>query len=109
MYEDYAAQLVPRAVGYSAGLLNYFPNNFDFTVNVSTADPSKRLLTSYPAQVSAETADGTFTLYAEDGNGSWAVAGHPSRRRSSEAFAQTIFTPLPGARVRARLSRQTGQ
>ncbi len=46
VYEDYAAQLIPRAVAYSAGLLNYFfRSNFDFTVDVSSADPNRRLLT----------------------------------------------------------------
>lgn len=32
VYEDYASQLIPRAVGYSAGLLNYFfRGEMDFT------------------------------------------------------------------------------
>src|SRR5207245_9415998 len=68
VYEDYAAQLVPRAVGYSASLLNYFfRGNLDFTVDASSVDPGKRVLTiSIPPILSAETMDGTFTLHAED-------------------------------------------
>ena len=103
VYEDYAAQLVPRAVGYSAGLLNYFfRSNFDFKIEVSNVDPSKRLLTiSIPFEVSAETMDGTFTLYAEDGNGlRGPVAGASiTTALFRGGLAQTIFTPVAGVRA----------
>jgi hypothetical protein len=117
VYEDYAAQLVPRAVGYSAGLLNYFfRSNFDFTVDVSSVDPSKRLLTiSIPPEVSAETMDGTFTLYAEDGNGLRSLVSGASITTTlfRGALAQTVFTPVAGVRAyvivfRGKLGNEQG-
>jgi hypothetical protein len=103
VYEDYAAQLVPRAVGYSAGLLNYFfRSNFDFTVDVSTGDPSKRRLTvTIPPDPAAETMDGTFTLYAEDKDGMRSpVAGASiTTTLPRGALAQSVFTPVSGVRA----------
>ena len=103
VYEDYAAQLVPRAVGYSAGLLNYFfRGNFDFTVDASSVDPGKRVLTiSIPPILSAETMDGTFTLHAEDKDG---VRGPvPGASLTTVlprgASAQVLFTPVSGVRA----------
>jgi hypothetical protein len=117
VYEDYAAQLVPRAVGYSAGLLNYFfRSNFDFTIDVSTVDPSKRLLTiTIPPDVSAETMDGTFTLYAEDSNGLRSLVSGASITTAlfRGALAQTVFTPVIGVRAyvlvfRGKLGNEQG-
>src|SRR5690242_17079287 len=103
VYEDYAARLVPRAVGYSAGLLDYFfRSNFDFTVDVSSADPAKRLLTvSIPPVLTAETMDGTFTLYAEDQDGvRGAVAGGAITTAVFRGgFAQAVFAPISGVRA----------
>ncbi len=103
VYEDYAAQLIPRAVGYSAGLLDYFfRSNFDFTVDVSSNDPGKRLLTiSIPPVLSAETMDGTFTLYAEDRDGLRSAVPGASLTTvlSRGALAQTVFTPVAGVRA----------
>jgi hypothetical protein len=103
VYEDYAARLIPRAVGYSAGLLNYFfRSSFDFTVGVSGNDASARLLTiSIPPELTAETMDGTFTLYAEDKDGlRSAVAGASiTTALSRGASAQAIFAPVPGVRA----------
>ena len=100
VYEDYAAQLIPRAVAYSAELLNYFfRSNFDFTVSVSTTDPTRRLLTiSIPPQLTAETMDGTFTLYADDKNGLRSdVAGATiTTALFRGALAQVSFTPVSG-------------
>jgi hypothetical protein len=117
VYEDYAAQLLPRAVGYSASLLNYFfRSNFDFTVDVSSGDPGKRVLTiSIPPDLSAETMDGTFTLYAEDKDG---VRGPvPGASLTTVlprgASAQALFTPGSGVRAyvlafRGSLGRESG-
>ena len=103
VYEDYAAQLVPRAVGYSAGLLNYFfRSHFDFTVEVSSGDPAKRVLTiSIPPELTAETMDGTFTLYAEDMNGLRSPAPGASLTTvlPRGASAQALFTPVSGVRA----------
>lgn len=117
VYEDYATQLIPRAVGYSAGLLNYFfRSNFDFTVDVSSTDPSRRLLTiSIPPDLSAETMDGTFTLYAEDQGGLRNPVPGASITTAlfRGALAQTVFTPVPGVRAyvlafRGKLGNEPG-
>ena len=103
VYEDYAVRLIPRAVGYSAGFLDYFfRSNFDFTVDVSAADPGKRLLTvSIPPDPAAETMDGTFTLYAEGGDGvRRAVAGAAvTTTLFRGGFAQAVFPPVSGVRA----------
>jgi hypothetical protein len=103
VYEDYAAQLIPRAVAYSAGLLNYFfRSNFDFTVDVSSVDPARRLLSiSIPPELTAETMDGTFTLYADDKDGlRRAVAGATiTTALFRGALAQVSFTPISGVRA----------
>jgi len=103
VYEDYGARLIPRAVGYSAGLLDYFVrSNFDFTVDVSSADPAKRLLTvSIPPVLTAETMDGTFTLYAEDRDGvrSAVAGGEMTTAVFRGGFAQAVFAPVSGVRA----------
>jgi hypothetical protein len=111
VYEDYAARLIPRAVGYSAGLLNYFfRSSFDFTVGVSGNDASARLLTiSIPPELTAETMDGTFTLYAEDKDGlRSAVAGASiTTTLFRGASAQAIFAPVSGVRAYVLVFRGT--
>ncbi|MGH7305874.1 MAG: hypothetical protein ACRELZ_21525 [Candidatus Rokuibacteriota bacterium] len=103
VYEEYAAQLIPRAVGYSAGLLNYFfRSNFDFTVDVDRNDPSRRLLTiSIPPELSAESMDGTFTLYAEDSVGlrSPVPGASITTALGRGGLAQTVFAPASGVRA----------
>jgi hypothetical protein len=111
VYEDYAARLIPRAVGYSAGLLNYFfRSNFDFKVDESGNDPSKRLLTiSIPPELTAETMDGTFTLYAEDNDGlrSAVVGATITTALFRGGFVQAIFTPVSGVRAYVLVFRGT--
>ncbi len=73
VYEDYASLLIPRAIGYSAGLLNYFFRGEIEVVQVPNTDNIKI------KNNSSEDMDGIFTLYydAVDGNrnpvsdGSW--------------------------------------
>jgi hypothetical protein len=117
VYEDYATRLIPRAVGYWAGLLNYFfRSNFDFTVDPSSSDPAKRLLTiSIPPDLTAETMDGTFTLYAENEDGvRSAVAGASiTTALSRGGLVQAVFTPGSGVRAyvlafRGRLGDESG-
>jgi hypothetical protein len=66
VHRTYASELLPRAVGYSAGLLNYF-----FRGNVNLADPNPE---STPGQYviinkSSEDMTGTFSLYYDDSTG----------------------------------------
>lgn len=60
VYRDYAARLVPRAVAYSAALLDYFFRGF---VTAFGNDLSFGFFNA-----SDEAMDGTFTLYYDDGN-----------------------------------------
>ena len=103
VYEDYATQLIPRAVDYSAGLLNYFfRSNFDFTLDVSSSDPQKRLLTiSIPPDPAAETMDGTFTLYAEDRDGVRSPVSGAALTTAlfRGALAQAVFTSVSDVRA----------
>ena len=54
VYEEYADLLIPRAVGYSAGLLDYF---FRGTLEITP-----------PAQVAYSVTDGSQTPYNDNGN-----------------------------------------
>ena len=103
VYEDYAAQLVPRAIGYSAGLLDYFfRGNFDFTVEPVNGDADRRILTiSIPPDPVAESMDGTFALYAEDRDGTRAPIPGASLTTTlgRGGFAQALFTPVAGVRA----------
>ncbi len=56
-HEDYAKQLIPNAVGYSAGLLNYF---FRGELEVVQNSNSNSITIT---NNSSEDMDGTFTLY----------------------------------------------
>jgi hypothetical protein len=103
VYEDYAAQLVPRAVGYSAGLLDYFfRGSFDFTVEPVSGDPDRRTLTiSIPPDAAAETMDGTFALYAEHRDGTRAPIPGASLTTTlgGGGFAKVLFSPVAGVRA----------
>jgi len=78
VYRDYAERLVPRAVAYSAALLDYF---FRGLVIVSGTDQAFGLTNG-----SDEAMDGTFTLYYDEANdvrrpvpgGTWTRALAPS-------------------------------
>lgn len=62
-HNDYAQKLIPRAVGYSAGLLNYF---FRGDINLV---PDSNGGGYVIANNSAEDMEGIFELYQEDSNG----------------------------------------
>ncbi len=62
VHEEYARLLIPRAVGYSAGLLDYFfRGTLDFTIGGSS--PNHTLTVT---NKSDEAMGGTFTLYADN-------------------------------------------
>jgi sugar lactone lactonase YvrE len=68
IYEDYAAKLLPRAVGYSAALINYFfRGTLDFEIEDNPTDPTQSKITI--TNTSTETMIGGFLLYADDANG----------------------------------------
>lgn len=59
-YEDYAFKLIPRAVGYSAGLLNYF---FRGQIDMHSDRSSSGYVIS---NLSSEDMIGDFSLYYDD-------------------------------------------
>ncbi len=68
VHDEYARHLIPRAVGYSASLLDYFfRGTLDFTVSASSSSANQNGLTI--TNTSAEAMDGTFTLYADNAAG----------------------------------------
>lgn len=71
-HDNYAAFLVPRAVGYSAWLLNHF---FRGNINLEqdTSGQNKVIIRN----LSQETLDGYFKLYYDDVNGNRIVVKSP--------------------------------
>ncbi len=69
VYEDYAARLLPRAVGYGAGLLDYFlRGRFEVALVPSTAVPNQvelRATNRSPEPL----VSGTLSLYFDDAAG----------------------------------------
>jgi hypothetical protein len=61
VYEDYASQLIPRAVGYSAGLLNYFFRGDIEMVPDSTTGSGYVIVNN-----TDEDMNGTFELYYDN-------------------------------------------
>jgi len=64
VYKDYASQLIPRAVGYSAGLLNYF-----FRGDIDAIPDEAVGHGGVIVNNTEETMDGTFALYYDKTNG----------------------------------------
>jgi len=97
VYEDYAAQLLPRAVGYSAVLLDYFfRGTLDFTIGGSS--PNQTLIIT---NKSDEAMDGTFTLYADNfSQVRAAVKSFPDLTLGPQATT-TSLTFTPPAEVQA--------
>ena len=64
VHADYARYLLPRAVGYSAGLLNFFFRG-DINLEPSTTSPSKFIIENN----SDEDMIGKFAIYSDSSNG----------------------------------------
>lgn len=64
VYTDYATLLIPRAVGYSASLLQYFFRG-DISMTVAPDNAGKYIVEN----LSDEAMSGTFSLYADDADG----------------------------------------
>ncbi len=63
VYKDYAKLLIPRAVGYSKGLSDYFFRG-DIDLELTSADDGFNLVNN-----GDELLDGTFSLYYDDADG----------------------------------------
>ncbi len=67
VFRDYATKLLPRAVGYSAALLDYFfRGTLDVDLVEDSADSSRFQLIGTNGVNSDELVAGTLTLYADD-------------------------------------------
>src|SRR3990167_9026082 len=90
VHKDYAQKLLPHAVGYSAGLLNYF---FRGELEVVQNSNSNSITIT---NNSSEDMDGTFTLYydAADGtrkpvsDGSWSLVLEPGNTGNELNFTE---------------------
>ncbi len=98
--EAQAAFLIPRAVGYSAGLLDYFfRGSLDFHVKASAAGATRGEFTI--TNTSSEAMIGDFTLYAEDANAIRTPVAPPfSLSLSRGATSAPLTFPAP-AQVQA--------
>jgi hypothetical protein len=95
VYEEYAGRLIPQAISYSAGLLDYF---FRGKLSIETVDPNHvivRNLSDDPLN------DGTIELFCDDTDGKRVRVGGPisvsSIPKDGETSAITI-TPPPNIR-----------
>lgn len=87
IFQDYAAKLLPRAVGYSAALLDYFfRGRLDVAVVVSVQDPSQLKLQVINRSTEA-IGPGTLFLYADDPTG---------LRCPVRSFGSTAVPDVPG-------------
>src|SRR5574337_397641 len=84
-HEDYAQKLIPRAVGYSAGLLNYFfRGKIDMTSDPD--NPGKYVIQN----LSNENMSGTFELYYDDINDNRVKVTRPGWNLTVKAGSQSI-------------------
>jgi len=98
VHEEYARLLIPRAVGYSAGLLDYFfRGTLDFTIGGS---PPNQTLTI--TNKSDEAMEGTFTLYADNFSDTRrAVAGASFNLNLGPGATSSALSFTPPAEVQA--------
>ena len=112
VWRETARKMLPRAVGYSKAVLDYFFRAmFDFKVEFASDDPTQRELTiSIPPSPTAETMNGTFTLYAEDQAGQRTLV--PGAATTLElgrgTETQLAFTPADEAQIQAYVLVFTG-
>jgi hypothetical protein len=73
-YEEYASKLIPRAVGYSAGLLNYFFRG-KLDVEQTGVTPGGEIEITITNLSEEPLVDGTFELYYDNKDGERAKLG----------------------------------
>ena len=100
VYRDYAQRLIPRAVGYSAALLDYFfRGKLEAKIEADPVDAAKLQVTARNAS-SEPVGPGTLAVYGDYGTerrplGSWPVQGPVAP--GGELAPQTFHpaTPMP--------------
>jgi len=102
IFQDYSAKLLPRAIGYSAGLIDYFFRG-RLKVVLSSNQPMGNSITQLPVKVanitdSEESGMGQITAVALSGNSVLAVS--PQKEISLGRVEQAItfdfsLTPIP--------------
>lgn len=96
VYSDYAALLLPRAVGYSAGLLDYF-----FRGKIDMIIDPNNLSRYIIKNLSNENMFGTFSLYYDDANdnrylaASWRNLAINANNQSSPVTFTAPSSPAP--------------
>lgn len=96
VHEVYARLLLPRAVGYSAALLDYFfRGTFDFSVNFQPQS-DQDLFGTIITNTAREKMEGTVTAYIDDTNGARSPADSASFELSLDpgAHSAPLFFPL---------------
>jgi hypothetical protein len=97
VFQDYGALLFPRAVGYSAGLLDYF-----FRGTIDIVEDSNITGSFVINNLGPEDVNGTFSLYYDDVNGvrnlvpgaTWGLA-IPANGQSKTLTFTAPITPVP--------------
>jgi hypothetical protein len=100
VWRETALKMLPRAVGYSKAVLDYFfRGTLDLEVKLSPADPAQRQLTI--TNTSAEPMAGNFSLYSEDANGVRSAVGTFTdlTLTPGASSAPLTFAPLSGVRA----------
>lgn len=90
VYEDYASKLIPRAIGYSAALLDYFfRGQIDMVHDPDSGE-------TFILNQSDEILDGTFSLYYDAADGSRYPVPGASWTKSilpGDSSLPVVFTP----------------
>lgn len=103
VYQDYAEKLLPRAVGYSAGLLNYF---FRGQINLIEPDPDNQPGKYVIRNDSDENMEGTFSVYYDDINdnrkslGQWQHVSIGAQTETDPLATSITFTIPTNAKMR---------
>ncbi|MBI3354673.1 MAG: hypothetical protein HY034_07290, partial [Nitrospirae bacterium] len=94
VYKDYASLLLPRAVGYSAGLLNYFfRGKLDFTIDANDREDGVKGVKI--SNRSTEDMEGTFSLYYDTADTNRYLLGSWNISLASQGASQVLSFPLP--------------
>jgi hypothetical protein len=100
VFQDYADRLLPRAVGYSSALLDYFfRGRLDVKLRFGVDPDHPDVMQLLGTNTSAEALDnGTLTLYAEDASGNRTPVQHLTSPTSG-GVGSTIQPAAPGAAI----------